>query len=166
MAGAAGASCCCRGGAGGLQPLRATVPFQLQRRGDGGRAGNGGREGGGGRPPPPLPPVRSRVHGQPRGCGGGKPRVSPAAGLGFRNGSKEPLRGFPAAPPGGLQRPVLVRTAPQCAPAGQRLFAPGPGGWDGVEAEPAWVPAAGGGTQCCARRHLPSSPGPRRQCWD
>ncbi|XP_064380676.1 protein FAM117A isoform X3 [Dromaius novaehollandiae] len=38
MAGAAGASCC-RGGAGGLQPLRATVPFQLQqRRGDGGRA--------------------------------------------------------------------------------------------------------------------------------
>ncbi|XP_040980989.1 protein FAM117A isoform X4 [Aquila chrysaetos chrysaetos] len=39
MAGAAGASCCCRGGAGGLQPLRATVPFQLQqRRGDGGRA--------------------------------------------------------------------------------------------------------------------------------
>ncbi|XP_074705444.1 protein FAM117A isoform X7 [Strix aluco] len=38
MAGAGGASCC-RGGAGGLQPLRATVPFQLQqRRGDGGRA--------------------------------------------------------------------------------------------------------------------------------
>ncbi|XP_055646121.1 protein FAM117A isoform X7 [Falco peregrinus] len=31
----------CRGGVGGLQPLRATVPFQLQqRRGDGGRAGN------------------------------------------------------------------------------------------------------------------------------
>ncbi|XP_056218689.1 protein FAM117A isoform X2 [Falco biarmicus] len=29
----------CRGGVGGLQPLRATVPFQLQqRRGDGGRA--------------------------------------------------------------------------------------------------------------------------------
>ncbi|XP_062451842.1 protein FAM117A isoform X4 [Rhea pennata] len=39
MAGAAGASCCRGGGAGGLQPLRATVPFQLQqRRGDGGRA--------------------------------------------------------------------------------------------------------------------------------
>ncbi|XP_054657124.1 protein FAM117A isoform X3 [Grus americana] len=38
MAGAGGASCC-RGGTGGLQPLRATVPFQLQqRRGDGGRA--------------------------------------------------------------------------------------------------------------------------------
>eukprot|EP00076_Gallus_gallus_P034418 XP_024999956.1 protein FAM117A isoform X2 [Gallus gallus] len=41
MAGAAGTSCC-RGGAGGLQPLRATVPFQLQQRrgasGDGGRA--------------------------------------------------------------------------------------------------------------------------------
>ncbi|NXC42296.1 F117A protein, partial [Penelope pileata] len=41
MAGAVGASCC-RGGAGGLQPLRATVPFQLQQRrgasGDGGRA--------------------------------------------------------------------------------------------------------------------------------
>ncbi|KAM8795189.1 protein FAM117A [Eudromia elegans] len=34
----AGASCC-RGGAGGLQPLRATVPFQLQqRRGDAARA--------------------------------------------------------------------------------------------------------------------------------
>ncbi|XP_032647379.1 protein FAM117A isoform X1 [Chelonoidis abingdonii] len=41
MAGAAGASCC-RGGVGGLQPLRATIPFQLQQRrgagGDGGRA--------------------------------------------------------------------------------------------------------------------------------
>ncbi|XP_074835468.1 protein FAM117A isoform X4 [Carettochelys insculpta] len=41
MAGAVGASCC-RGGAGGLQPLRATIPFQLQQRcgagGDGGRA--------------------------------------------------------------------------------------------------------------------------------
>ncbi|XP_047907760.2 protein FAM117A isoform X3 [Anser cygnoides] len=38
MAGAAGTSCS-RGGPGGLQPLRATVPFQLQqRRGDGGRA--------------------------------------------------------------------------------------------------------------------------------
>ncbi|XP_074972982.1 protein FAM117A isoform X3 [Phalacrocorax aristotelis] len=38
MAGAGGASCC-RGGAGGLQPLRATVPFQLQqRRGDPGWA--------------------------------------------------------------------------------------------------------------------------------
>ncbi|KAM6042368.1 protein FAM117A isoform 3-T3 [Chlamydotis macqueenii] len=37
MAGAGGGGC--RGGAGGLQPLRATVPFQLQqRRGDGGRA--------------------------------------------------------------------------------------------------------------------------------
>ncbi|NXK13167.1 F117A protein, partial [Herpetotheres cachinnans] len=37
----AGAGCAssCRGGTGGLQPLRATVPFQLQqRRGDGGRA--------------------------------------------------------------------------------------------------------------------------------
>ena len=45
MAGAASTSCC-RGGAGGLQPLRATVPFQLQQRrgasGDGGRAGNCG----------------------------------------------------------------------------------------------------------------------------
>ncbi|KAM6233919.1 protein FAM117A isoform 9-T9 [Spheniscus humboldti] len=43
MAGAGGASCC-RGGAGGLQPLRATVPFQLQQRrgagGDGGWAAN------------------------------------------------------------------------------------------------------------------------------
>ncbi|XP_067168065.1 protein FAM117A isoform X4 [Apteryx mantelli] len=39
MAGAAAGGSCCRGGAGGLQPLRATVPFQLQqRRGDGGRA--------------------------------------------------------------------------------------------------------------------------------
>ncbi|KAM6107944.1 protein FAM117A isoform 2-T2 [Pterocles gutturalis] len=38
MAGAGGTSCG-RGGAGALQPLRATVPFQLQqRRGDGGRA--------------------------------------------------------------------------------------------------------------------------------
>ncbi|XP_075631585.1 protein FAM117A isoform X3 [Balearica regulorum gibbericeps] len=38
MAGAGGTSCS-RGGTGGLQPLRATVPFQLQqRRGDGGRA--------------------------------------------------------------------------------------------------------------------------------
>ncbi|XP_035203787.1 protein FAM117A isoform X3 [Oxyura jamaicensis] len=38
MAGAVGTSCS-RGGPGGLQPLRATVPFQLQqRRGDGGRA--------------------------------------------------------------------------------------------------------------------------------
>ncbi|XP_057277398.1 protein FAM117A isoform X5 [Pezoporus wallicus] len=37
MAGAGASGC--RGGAGGLQPLRATVPFQLQqRRGDGGRA--------------------------------------------------------------------------------------------------------------------------------
>ncbi|NXF85198.1 F117A protein, partial [Eubucco bourcierii] len=38
MAGAGGGSCC-RGGTGGPQPLRATIPFQLQqRRGDGGRA--------------------------------------------------------------------------------------------------------------------------------
>ncbi|XP_068022457.1 protein FAM117A isoform X2 [Melanerpes formicivorus] len=38
MAGAGGGSGC-RGGTGGPQPLRATVPFQLQqRRGDGGRA--------------------------------------------------------------------------------------------------------------------------------
>ncbi|KAM6238748.1 protein FAM117A isoform 2-T2 [Porphyrio hochstetteri] len=38
MAGVGGASHC-RGGTGGLQPLRATVPFQLQqRRGDGARA--------------------------------------------------------------------------------------------------------------------------------
>ncbi|XP_059583035.1 protein FAM117A isoform X5 [Alligator mississippiensis] len=39
MAGAAGGSCC-PGGTGGLQPLRATIPFQLQpRRGAGGDAG-------------------------------------------------------------------------------------------------------------------------------
>ncbi|XP_061199160.1 protein FAM117A isoform X4 [Neopsephotus bourkii] len=39
MAGAGAGAGACRGGAGGLQPLRATVPFQLQqRRGDGGRA--------------------------------------------------------------------------------------------------------------------------------
>ncbi|KAM9174766.1 protein FAM117A isoform 1-T1 [Mergus octosetaceus] len=39
MAGAAGTSCGRGGPGGGLQPLRATVPFQLQqRRGDGGRA--------------------------------------------------------------------------------------------------------------------------------